>query len=170
MLNRVWGDRAHAIAAQLGLPLTGSPLPVVLHPDPVLRAVCTPASGDLRQLAADMLATMYAAPGRGLAAPQIGQTIRLFVMDSGWKDGHPQPIVAINPEIVAPSAKVATQEEGCLSIPGHPVRVTRPAEITLGFTDLLGGAHSLRLHGFDAACAQHETDHLNGRLILDYET
>lgn len=170
MLAEVWGDRAHAIAAQLGLPMNGTPRPVVLHPDPVLRAICTPASGDLRQLAADMLATIYTAPGRGLAAPQIGETIRLFVMDSGWKDGRPQPLVAINPEILAPSDETVTREEGCLSIPGHPVRVTRPATVTLRFTDLLGGAHSLRLSGFDAACAQHETDHLNGRLILDYDT
>jgi peptide deformylase len=145
-------------------------LPIVRYPDPVLRQVCLPVhhiDEDLRQLAADMLDTMYAAPGRGLAAPQIGIALRLFVMDPTWKDGIPAPRVCLNPEILAVSDDDATRDEGCLSIPGIPVRVTRPAEVTLRWTDLAGVVMEERLTGFAATVAQHELDHLNGRVILD---
>lgn len=145
-------------------------LPIVKIPDPVLRQVCLPVrhiDDDIRQLATDMLDTMYAAPGRGLAAPQVGIALRLFVMDPTWRDGIPAPRVCVNPEILAVSDHDATRDEGCLSIPGIPVRVTRPAEITLRWTDLSGVVLEERLTGFAATAAQHEYDHLNGRLILD---
>ena len=145
-------------------------LPITRFPDPVLRRPCTPVAAidaDLRQLAADMLETMYAAPGRGLAAPQVAVTRRLFVMDCGWKEGNPSPRVCVNPEIVAASESLAINTEGCLSIPGVPARVARPDWVVLRWTDLDGALHEERLEGFEAVCAQHELDHLNGRLCID---
>jgi peptide deformylase len=145
-------------------------LPIVTHPDPVLRRPCVPVgpvTPSVRQLAADMLETMYAAPGRGLAAPQVGIGLRLFVMDVGWKDGAPDPMVCVDPEILAVSDQMATGPEGCLSIPGVPCLVTRPAGITLAWTDLSGQRQRAELTGFAAICAQHEWDHLNGRLCID---
>lgn len=145
-------------------------LPITRFPDPVLRRPCTPVpaiDADLRQLAADMLETMYAAPGRGLAAPQVAVTLRLFVMDCTWKDGTPSPRVCVNPEIVAASDTLATNIEGCLSIPGVPAQVARPNWVVLRWTDLEGTRHQARLEGFEAVCAQHELDHLNGRLCID---
>ncbi len=149
-----------------------TPRAIVIHPDPRLRATCAPVGAvteEVRDLARDMLATMYAAPGRGLAAPQVGVLKRLFVMDCTWREGAPDPLVCIDPMIRDASEVMATREEGCLSIPDHPVRVTRPSEVTLEFTDLTGARRSRRLTGFAAACAQHENDHLNGVLILDHE-
>lgn len=141
-------------------------LPIVLHPDPVLRVICTPVAGDVTDLARDMLDTMYAAPGRGLAAPQVGVTSRLFVMDPSWKEGLPDPRVFVNPEITARDGE-QVNEEGCLSIPGIPRRVARPARVTLAF-DGPGGRRSEGFDGFAAACVCHEMDHLEGVLILDY--
>lgn len=144
--------------------------PILLHPDPRLRAVCAPVgevTERVRALAADMLETMYAAPGRGLAAPQVGEGVRLFVMDVDWKEGAPAPVVAIDPEIVAASEEVASGEEACLSIPERPVTVSRPAEVTMRWTDARGVRADHRLTGAAARCAQHELDHLDGVLILD---
>lgn len=145
-------------------------LPIVTHPDARLRALCAPVGAvddETRRLAADMLDTMYAAPGRGLAAPQVGVLRRLFVMDPGWRDGAPEPLVCIDPEIADPSEETATSTESCLSIPGEPRAVTRPAAVTLRWTDLDGVRHARRLTGFAAVVAQHEADHLDGVLILD---
>lgn len=145
-------------------------LPITRFPDPVLRRPCTPVvaiDDTLRQLAADMLETMYAAPGRGLAAPQVAVTLRLFVMDCTWKEGTPSPRVCVNPQIVAASESLAINTEGCLSIPGVPARVARPDWVVLRWTDLDGVPHEERLEGFEAVCAQHELDHLNGRLCID---
>ncbi len=146
-----------------------SVLPILTWPDARLAetcAPCTPAE-ETRRLAQAMLDTMYAAPGRGLAAPQIGRMIRLFVMDVTWKEGTPAPQVFLNPEITWRSEATATGEEGCLSIPGITTQITRPAEIDLRWQDLDGQAHSGRFDGFAAACIQHETDHLDGVLTLD---
>ena len=143
---------------------------IVLHPDPRLRAACAPVgevTGAVRALAADMLETMYAAPGRGLAAPQVGVALRLFVMDVAWKEGDPAPVVAVDPEIVAASEETDAAEEACLSIPGRPVRVRRPAAVTMRWTGLDGTRAEHRLAGAAARCAQHELDHLDGVLILD---
>ncbi|WP_028029360.1 peptide deformylase [Gemmobacter nectariphilus] len=145
-------------------------LPILRFPDPRLRRPCTPVTqldDRLRQLAADMLDTMYAAPGRGLAGPQIGVMQRIFVMDTTWKEGAPSPRVCLNPEILAASDDLVTRTEGCLSIPGVDCPVARPAEITLRWTDLSGAILEEHLTGFAATCAQHELDHLNGRLCID---
>lgn len=145
-------------------------LPIVLFPDPMLRRPCTPVAAiddRIRQLAADMLETMYAAPGRGLAGPQVGVPLRLLVMDVTWKEGTPSPRVCINPVILEASETLAENSEGCLSIPGIPALVSRPDWIVLRYTDLEGQERTERLTGFEAVAAQHELDHLNGRLCID---
>ena len=145
-------------------------LPILRWPDPHLSRAAEPVTeldDGVRRLAADMLETMYAAPGRGLAAPQVGVMRRLFVMDTAWKDGAPDPIVLLNPEIVSVSEETETRGEGCLSIPGVLAEVTRPAEVTMRWTGLDGVAHEETLTGFAAACAQHELDHLDGIVTFD---
>jgi peptide deformylase len=147
-------------------------LPILTWPDPVLRRPAAPlpegpADAATRDLAAAMLATMYAAPGRGLAAPQVGRPVRLFVMDTCWKEGRPDPRVMINPQVLWASPEVATGPEGCLSIPGVSAQVTRPRAIRLLWRDLEGAVHEAGLDGFAATCAQHEIDHLDGIVTLD---
>ena len=146
-----------------------SVLPILSYPDPRLKETCAPVADPAleAQLAADLLDTMYAAPGRGLAAPQVGVLRRIFVMDAGWKTGAPSPRVCINPEIEWASDETATAEEGCLSIPGLSVPVTRPARIRLRATDLAGKTEELSLDGAEALIAQHELDHLDGIVTLD---
>ena len=122
----------------------------------------------IKQLADDMLETMYAAPGRGLAAPQVGVMQRVFVMDVAWKTGTPTPVVCINPEILWRSAVVAMGDEGCLSIPGPITRVARSQAILMAWTALDGMRVQQRLSGFAAICAQHEYDHLEGIVTLDH--
>ncbi len=146
--------------------------PIVQVPDPVLREVAAPVESfddGLRTLAQDMLETMYEAPGRGLAAPQIGLPMRLFVMDVAWKDGDPEPHVFVNPVVVGASEERVTREEGCLSIPGRLSRVTRPGEVSLRWQDLDGAEREGRFGGFAATCVQHEIDHLDGILCTDRE-
>ncbi|MBP1806712.1 peptide deformylase [Rubellimicrobium aerolatum] len=141
-------------------------------PDTVLREVCTSVAtfdGALRELAEDMLATMYDAPGRGLAAPQVGVALRIFVMDVAWRDGAPAPQVFVNPEIVAASAETVTREEGCLSIPGRTSFVARSAEVALRWRGIDGTAREGSFDGFAATCVQHEIDHLDGILCTDWE-
>lgn len=144
-------------------------LPLVTWPDARLTTPCAPALADdaTRQLAADLLETMYAAPGRGLAAPQVGQLVRLFVMDTGWKDGAPNPRIVLNPEILWRSETVVTGLEGCLSIPSITAEVPRAAAIRMRWTDLDGQEFHEILTRFDAICAQHEADHLDGLLMFD---
>lgn len=145
-------------------------LPIVRFPDPMLRRPCLPVGAvdaALRDLARDMLDTMYAAPGRGLAGPQVGVARRIFVMDCTWKEGTPAPRVCLNPEILGASDTLVTNTEGCLSIPGVPAQVARPDWVVLRWSDLDGATHEERLVGFAAVCAQHELDHLNGRLCID---
>ncbi|MCU0908456.1 MAG: peptide deformylase [Rhodobacteraceae bacterium] len=145
-------------------------LPIVTWPDPRLTAVCAPVAGgeDVSELAADMLATMYAAPGRGLAAPQVGVLKRLLVMDATWKSGPPAPLVMVNPVLVAHCTNRATAEERCLSIPDHPVVVERPAALTVRWTALDGTAQQRDFEGVEALIVQHEMDHLDGILILHH--
>lgn len=146
-------------------------LPIRQFPDDTLRTVCDPVvvfDAELVRLSKDMLATMYAAPGRGLAAPQVGVTSRIFVMDVTWKDGTPAPQVFVNPEVIAASSETATQDEGCLSIPGDKTPVTRPAAVSLRWRSLDGLLQEADFTGFSAACVQHEIDHLNGILCTDY--
>jgi len=145
--------------------------PVLIHPHPTLRRICDPVGrldwSEVSRLAADLLATMYDAGGRGLAAPQIGETWRIFVMDSGWKTGTPCPRVIMDPEIAPMGGEVETVEEGCLSIPDLPVAMTRATTISMRCFDLTGALQLLTLTGIEARIAQHEADHLDGRLILD---
>jgi peptide deformylase len=145
-------------------------LPICIWPDAVLsqRAMPVGAVDDaVRKLAADMLETMYAAPGRGLAAPQVGVSLRLFVMDTTWKDGIRSPVVVINPDLLAMSDDRAVGPEGCLSIPGVTAHVGRASEIRISWTDLDGARNTASWVGFAAICAQHEYDHLDGILTLD---
>lgn len=147
-----------------------SVLSILGWPDPRLSQVCAPvgtAGDEVRALAGDMLATMYAARGRGLAGPQVGAMLRIFVMDAGWKAGHPSPRIFLDPVIVAASGTEESGAEGCLSIAGITAEVTRPTGITLAWNDLDGVAHREVLTGFEARCAQHEIDHLDGIVILD---
>lgn len=144
-------------------------LPILRWPDPRLSQSCAPAvlSADLRALAEDMLETMYAAPGRGLAAPQVGAMLRLFVMDVGWKEGEPSPVAAVNPEILWSSDTRVVGPEGCLSIPGPTTMVERAEAVRMRWIDPGGVAHVELLTGLAAICAQHELDHLDGVLTLD---
>ena len=146
-----------------------SVLEILRWPDPRLSTVCAPVAdvAAVQGLIDDMFETMYAAPGRGLAAPQVGVLARLFVMDVGWKDGAKSPVVCINPEIVEASEAVVSGSEGCLSIPGISADVTRPARITLRYLDRDGQAQVAPLDGFAAKCAQHELDHLDGLVTFD---
>jgi peptide deformylase len=144
---------------------------IVRWPDPRLATLCEPVAKitpAITTLAADMLETMYDAPGRGLAAPQVGVLSRVFVMDTTWKDGARDPLIFVNPEILTASAERATLPEGCLSIPGVSVEVTRALRVRLRWTDLDGRQCKRVFDGFPAACVQHEIDHLDGIVTLDW--
>jgi peptide deformylase len=144
---------------------------ILIHPDPRLRKAAAPVEAvdeAVRALAEDMLATMYEAPGIGLAATQLGVPRRLFVMDCAGKDEPPQPIVLINPEIVSVSEETVTSEEGCLSIPDVYEDVTRHARVRVRWLGLDGEIREQDFEDRWAVCAQHEIDHLNGRLFIDY--
>jgi len=145
-------------------------LPIVRWPDPRLAAVCAlvQADEDLSTLIADMLETMYDAPGRGLAAPQVGVLKRLFVMDVDWKTGARNPVVMVNPEILWRSQDVAPGEEGCLSIPGVLAEVSRPVQIRVRWQNAQGESLEGDFDGFAARCIQHEYDHLDGRVTFDH--
>ncbi|MBB3992636.1 peptide deformylase [Sulfitobacter undariae] len=146
--------------------------PILYHPDPRLKKACTAVddlTDDLRQLADDMLATMYEAPGVGLAAPQIGVLSRLVVLDCVKEDGEkPRPLIMFNPQIVAASEELNTYEEGCLSIPEQFADVTRPAEVEVTWIDRDGNEQREGMKGLWATCVQHEIDHLEGKLFIDY--
>ena len=146
--------------------------PILIHPDPRLKKLCDPIADitdDLRTLADDMLETMYDAPGIGLAAPQIGVMQRLIVLDCDKDDTvEPNPIVMFNPEIKASSEDLNVYEEGCLSIPDQFAEVTRPADVTVTWIDADGNPQEADFGGLWATCVQHEIDHLNGKLFIDY--
>lgn len=145
---------------------------ILIHPDPRLKTATKPVDSvddELRRLADDMLETMYHAPGIGLAAPQIGVMKQLMVMDCVKdEDAPPRPMVLINPRVTWESDDENTYEEGCLSIPDQYAEVTRPAEVDVTWTDLDGTEQSERFGGLWATCVQHEIDHLNGKLFIDY--
>ena len=145
--------------------------PLVLLPDPILRETSKPVErvdDQLRKFADDMLDTMYDAPGIGLAAIQIGEPLRMLVIDVADKDEEPSPLVVINPEIVTRSSALNVHEEGCLSIPDYYAEVERPARVTVNFLDRDGKAQTIDADGLLATCLQHEIDHLNGVLFIDY--
>lgn len=146
--------------------------PILIHPDPRLKKLCPPVpaiTDEVRRLADDMLATMYDAPGVGLAAPQVGVLARMFVMDCVKDEGAaPRPMVLINPEVTWASDEANTHEEGCLSIPEQYAPVTRPARVRMRWLGLDGLVHEDEFADLWATCAQHELDHLNGKLFIDY--
>ena len=143
-------------------------LPVLRWPDKRLTTVCSAIVADASALATDMLETMYAAQGRGLAAPQIGSLTRLFVMDATWKSGTPAPMLFVNPEILWRSDETAVGPEGCLSLPKITLDIRRATSLKLRWLDLQMAFHEQIFTGFAAICIQHEYDHLNGVLTLDH--
>lgn len=146
--------------------------PILIHPDPRLKAMADPVveiDDGLRTLANDMLETMYDAPGIGLAAPQVGVGKRILVMDCVKEEGEaPRPMVLMNPEVTWSSEELGVYEEGCLSIPDQYAEVERPAAVDVSWLGLDGDTHSERFEGLWATCVQHEIDHLNGKLFIDY--
>ena len=146
--------------------------PILLHPDPRLKKACAPVTSvtaEIGALAEDMLQTMYDAPGVGLAAPQVGVLQRIFVMDCvKTEDTAPRPLVLINPEITWSSEEQNTYEEGCLSIPEHYANVTRPKRVRMRWLGLDGKLNEEEFDDLWSTCAQHELDHLNGKLFIDH--
>ena len=144
-----------------------SVLPIVQWPDPRLSTVCAPVDAPTCEtLPNDMFDTMYAAKGRGLAGPQVGVLARLFVMDAGWKEGTPTPLVMINPEI-EPCGEPASLEEMCLSVPDVFVPVLRPSSVFVRWRDPHGAQKAAQFDGAEARIIQHEFDHLDGKLHFD---
>ena len=145
---------------------------IVLHPDARLKKKSVEVENitdALIKLAEDMMETMYDAPGIGLAAPQIGVLERLIVMDCAKKeDEELDPIIMVNPTIIASSEENSVYEEGCLSIPEHFAEITRPEFVQVEWIDLGGKQHSEEFNGLKSTCVQHEIDHLNGKLFIDY--
>ncbi|MDV4159207.1 peptide deformylase [Rhizobium brockwellii] len=145
--------------------------PLIILPDPVLRQLSKPierVDSDLQRLADDMLETMYDAPGIGLAAIQIGVPRRMLVIDIAREGEEKQPQVFINPEIVKSSDERSVYEEGCLSIPDYYAEVERPAVVSVKYLDRNGKEQTVEADGLLATCLQHEIDHLNGVLFIDY--
>jgi len=144
---------------------------IIVVPDPRLKLVSEPVAtvdSRVRKLADDMLETMYDAPGIGLAAIQIAEPQRIVTIDLARKEEPKKPVVLINPEIVWRSDEVSVYEEGCLSIPEYYEEVERPAKCRVRYLDLDGKAQELDCEGLMATCVQHEVDHLNGVLFIDY--
>ena len=144
---------------------------IVIEPDPILRKESAPiekVDNDLRKLLDDMLETMYAAPGIGLAAVQIGILKRLIVIDISKDKEKKNPLFLINPEIVSKSKNTSMYEEGCLSLPGHFAEIERPSECQINFLDYNGKKKEITAKGLLSTCIQHEVDHLNGILFIDY--
>lgn len=145
-------------------------LPILTAPDPRLKVKCAPVArvdDEVRRLMDDMLETMYAAPGIGLAAPQVGIAKRVLVLDIS-RDGEPrQPLKVANPEIVWASEEDAIFEEGCLSVPEHYADVERPAKVRVRYLDYQNEPREIEAEGMLGTCLQHEMDHLDGKLFLD---
>ena len=144
---------------------------ILILPDKRLRAVSKPVAkidAATRKLVEEMFETMYAAPGIGLAAIQIGEPKRVVTMDLAKKDDPKQPQVFINPELIGTSDEKNVHEEGCLSIPEYYEEVERPAQVTIRYLDLDGKSHEVEANGLLATCIQHEIDHLNGVLFIDH--
>ena len=144
---------------------------IIIEPDPILRQKSEPIeniNNDTRNLLDDMLETMYAAPGIGLAAVQVGILKRIVVIDVSKKDQEKKPIHLINPEITFKSKKTSLFEEGCLSLPGYFAEIERPSECKVKYIDYNGVKKELNADGLLATCIQHEIDHLDGILFIDY--
>jgi len=146
-------------------------LPIVTVPDPLLKKVSEPVEkvdDKLRAFLDDMLETMYDAPGIGLAAVQVGRLKRILVIDIAPSDEDPDPMYFINPEIIWTSEEFNTYNEGCLSIPEQYADIERPAECKVKFIDYNGEEKEIHTDGLLATCIQHEMDHLNGVVFIDY--
>jgi peptide deformylase len=147
-------------------------LNILLHPDPRLKKTCAPVTDmtdELRSLGDAMLKTMYDAPGVGLAGPQIGVLQRVIVLDCVKEEGEKaRPMVMFNPEVIASSDALNTYEEGCLSLPDLFADVTRPAEVDVRWMDRDGNEQTDTFTKLWATCVQHEIDHLEGKLFIDY--
>jgi peptide deformylase len=144
---------------------------LIYLPDTKLRLTSTPfekVNQQTRKLADDMLETMYDAPGIGLAGIQIGEAKRIFVIDMSKDELARDPHIFINPQIISVSEEQKIHEEGCLSIPDFFAEVTRPESLTLSYLDMDGKPHETLFDGLFATCIQHELDHLNGILFIDY--
>jgi len=144
---------------------------ILILPDKRLRLKSEPVKAfdkTLRALVDDMFETMYAAPGIGLAAIQIGVPQRVVTMDLAKKDDPPEPLVFINPEVIGAAAEKSTYEEGCLSIPEYYEEVERPTAVKVKYLDRDGKPHEIEATGLLATCLQHEIDHTNGVLFIDY--
>ena len=146
-------------------------LDIVTYPDPRLKERCAPVAeitDEIRALAADMTETMYAAPGVGLAAPQVGRSLRMLVMDPGVQEGERSPRVLINPELEPLGEVITSEQEGCLSVPlNYRADVPRYSKVRLKATALDGTPIDEELEGFPAVVLQHEVDHLDGTLFID---
>ena len=144
---------------------------ILIEPDPFLRKKCETVEtvdDHLRKLMKEMLETMYNAPGIGLAAIQIGILKKIIVIDISKDKDEKKPLFLVNPEIVFTSKKTSVYEEGCLSLPGQFAEIERPAECRIKYVDFNGKANELKAHGLLSTCIQHEVDHLNGILFIDY--
>ena len=149
----------------------GELLPILIAPHAALKARARPVregDGDaVRALLPRLFATMYKAPGIGLAAPQVGIGLRVAVVDLQRNEVR-DPVALVNPEIIAASAELATREEGCLSLPGQYADVTRPARVKVRYLDATGARREIEADDLLAACLQHEIDHLDGVLFVDH--
>jgi peptide deformylase len=144
---------------------------ILTEPNPVLRQksiAVEQVDGELQKLMDDMLETMYAAPGIGLAAIQVGVPKRVIVLDITSKEEPKNPMYFINPEIVEKSKANSTYEEGCLSVPGQFAEIDRPNKCNVKYLDYYGQPKQLNTEGMLATCIQHEIDHLEGILFIDY--
>ncbi len=146
-------------------------LPIIVAPDPRLKKVCDAVEtvdAEVRRLMEDMLETMYAAPGIGLAAPQVGVARRVIVIDIAREGEPPQPYSMVNPEVIWTSPERSTYQEGCLSLPDHYSDVVRPASCRVQYLDAEGENRELEAEGLLATCIQHEIDHLDGIIFVDH--
>jgi len=144
---------------------------IVIEPDPILRkksSLIENVDDQVRRLMDDMLLTMYEAPGIGLAAVQVGILRRVIVIDISKDDQKKKPMFFVNPKITHKSKKTSVYEEGCLSLPGHFAEIERPSECHVNYLDYNGREKELKADGLLATCLQHEIDHLNGILFIDY--
>ncbi len=144
---------------------------IIIEPDPILRKKSEPVEkvdDHLRKFMREMLETMYEAPGIGLAAIQVGILKRLIVIDLARENEKKNPLFLINPEIIYRSKDTSVYEEGCLSLPGQFAEIERPSECTLKYIDFNGNKKELKADGLLATCIQHEVDHLDGILFIDY--
>ncbi|HIM71648.1 MAG TPA: peptide deformylase [Alphaproteobacteria bacterium] len=146
-------------------------LPIIIAPDPRLKITAEPVDevdDGIRKLMDDLLDTMYAAPGIGLSAPQVGVAKRVLVIDLAREGSPPTPLRVVNPELVWTSNELKSNEEGCLSLPGQFAEIKRPESASVRYIDSDNVTRKIEVSGALSACLQHEMDHLDGRLFVDH--